>query len=169
MALINPNQYIKQLRNFEDKAADAITKFAGNMNFVYFHAIWFGFWIAAGLGYFGRGYEFDTFPFGLLTMIVSLEAIFLSTFVMISQNRGAEKAEIRSQLDYETDLQSEKEIGIIMRTLVRVAEKQGVNISDLTEEMDNVKDLAKREADRRTEMRHKRRLARRDAKQANKS
>jgi len=156
MALINPNSYIKQLRDVEDKLADGITKFAGNMKFVYFHAIWFGFWIAAGIGLFGHGYEFDTFPFGLLTMIVSLEAIFLSTFVMISQNRASEKSEIRSQLDYETDLQAEREIAIIMRTLVRIAETQKVDIADLKTEMDEVKTLAQREAARRTEARHKR-------------
>lgn len=89
-------------------------------------------------------------------MIVSLEAIFLSTFVMISQNRASQKAEIRSQLDYETDIQAEREIAIIMRTLVRLAEKDGVNIADLKAEMDEVKHLAQREATRRTESRHKR-------------
>jgi len=156
MALIDPIAYIKQLRDFEDKLADWITTFAGNMKFVYFHAVWFGFWILAGVGYFGHQYEFDTFPFGLLTMIVSLEAIFLSTFVMISQNRSGQKSDIRSQLDYETDLQAEREIAIIMRTLVRIAEKDGVDIKDLTAEMDEVKTLAQREATRRTEARHKR-------------
>ena len=166
MALIDPNQYIRQLRDAEDKLSDGITKFAGNIKFVYFHAAWFGFWIAAGLGAFGPEYEFDRFPFGLLTMIVSLEAIFLSTFVMISQNRAAEKSEIRSQLDYETDLQAEREIAIIMRTLARLAEKQGVNIKDLTVEMEEVKNLAKREADRRTEARHQRRFGRRAAPKA---
>lgn len=155
MALINPNQYIRQFRGVEDRISDGITKFAGNMNFVYFHAIWFGTWIAAGLGIFGPDYAFDRYPFGLLTMIVSLEAIFLSTFVMISQNRSAQKSEIRSQLDYETDIQSQREIAIIMRTLARVAEKQGVDIKDLLAEMDEVKTLAKREADRRTEARHR--------------
>jgi uncharacterized membrane protein len=156
VALVNPNQYIKQLRDFEDKVSDRITAFAGNMKFVYFHAFWFGLWIVAGLGLLGAGYEFDKYPFGLLTMIVSLEAIFLSTFVMISQNRSSQKSEIRSQLDYETDLQAEREIAIIMRTLTRLAEKNGVDLSDLKIEMDEVKGLAKREADRRTESRHRR-------------
>jgi uncharacterized membrane protein len=157
VALINPNQYIQQFRDYEDKISDGITKFAGDIKFVYFHVVWFGFWIAAGIGYFGGAYEFDRFPFGLLTMIVSLEAIFLSTFVMISQNRASQKAEIRAQLDYETDIQAEREIAIIMRTLVRLAEKEGVNIKDLTTEMDEVKHLAQSEAARRTEARHKRR------------
>jgi uncharacterized membrane protein len=89
-------------------------------------------------------------------MVVSLEAIFLSTFVLISQNRSGVKSEIRAQLDYETDLQAEREIAIIMRTLVRIAEKDGVDIKDLVAEMDEVKHLAQREAERRTESRHKR-------------
>lgn len=156
MALINPNQYIKQFRDFEDLLSDGITKFAGNIKFVYFHILWFGTWIAAGIGYLGPQYEFDKFPFGLLTMVVSLEAIFLSTFVMISQNRASVKSEIRSQLDYETDLQAEREIAIIMKTLVRLAKKEGVDITDLNAEMEEVKHLAQSEAARRTEARHKR-------------
>jgi uncharacterized membrane protein len=156
VALINPNQYIRQFRDIEDKLADGITAFAGNMKFVYFHTIWFGFWIAAGSGWFGHAYEFDGFPFQLLTMVVSLEAIFLATFVMISQNRSGVKSEIRAQLDYETDLQAEREIAIIMRTLVRLADKNGVKIDDLQTEMDEVKHLAQREATRRTEARHER-------------
>jgi uncharacterized membrane protein len=160
MALINPNQYIKQLRDFGDRVADGITAFAGNIVFVYFHILWFSAWLMAGTGAFGPQYEVDKFPFSLLTLVVSLEAIFLSTFVMISQNRAAEKSEIRSQLDYETDLQAEREIAIIMRTLARIAEQQKVNIDDLKAEMDEVKHLAQREAERRTEARHKRAQAR---------
>jgi uncharacterized membrane protein len=63
----------------QNRLADAITRFAGSMTFVYLHVIWFGCWIGFGV---------EKYPFGLLTMIVSLEAIFLSTFVMISQNRA---------------------------------------------------------------------------------
>ena len=69
----------------ENRAADQITRFAGSMKFVYIHAIWFSLWIALGV---------EDYPFGLLTMIVSLEAIFLSTFVMISQNRADEKRQV---------------------------------------------------------------------------
>ena len=69
-------------RNLQDRIADAITNFAGSMPFVYLHIIWFTLWIALRV---------EKFPFGFLTMLVSLEAIFLSTFVMISQNRADEK------------------------------------------------------------------------------
>ncbi|MGZ6544382.1 MAG: DUF1003 domain-containing protein, partial [Actinomycetota bacterium] len=66
----------------QSRIADRITLFAGSMLFVYVHIVWFGLWIGLGV---------ERYPFGLLTMIVSLEAIFLSTFVMISQNRADEK------------------------------------------------------------------------------
>ena len=66
----------------QNRIADRITRFAGSMVFVYLHIVWFALWI---------GLRVERYPFGLLTMIVSLEAIFLSTFVMISQNRADEK------------------------------------------------------------------------------
>jgi len=72
-------------KSAENRVADTITAFAGSMQFVYLHVIWFGIWIVAGV---------EHYPYGLLTMIVSLEAIFLSTFVMISQNRADEKRQI---------------------------------------------------------------------------
>jgi uncharacterized membrane protein len=68
----------ERARNVQNRIADAITRFAGSMWFVYLHIAWFSIWIASGM---------EHYPYGLLTMIVSLEAIFLSTFVMISQNR----------------------------------------------------------------------------------
>jgi uncharacterized membrane protein len=71
--------------NVQNRIADRITAFAGSMMFVYIHIVWFTVWIAAGV---------EHYPYGLLTMIVSLEAIFLSTFVMISQNRADAKRQI---------------------------------------------------------------------------
>ncbi len=128
---INANHEIKKFKKAEDKAADKITSFAGTMKFVYLHSIWFGIWIVINLGLVGAGVAFDRFPFGLLTLIVSLEAIFLSTFVMISQNRQSAAAEVRSELDYQTDVKAEQEISIIMEALERIATKQGIDVSDL--------------------------------------
>jgi uncharacterized membrane protein len=71
--------------SLQSRIADRITRFAGSMVFVYVHVVWFGLWI---------GLRVEKYPFGLLTMIVSLEAIFLSTFVMISQNRADERRQI---------------------------------------------------------------------------
>jgi uncharacterized membrane protein len=78
---------------FGNRIADVITRFAGSMQFVYLHVLWFGGWIAFGV---------ESYPYGLLTMIVSLEAIFLSTFVMISQNRADEKQQVLADQRWKT-------------------------------------------------------------------
>jgi uncharacterized membrane protein len=95
------------MRRMQDHTADGITAFAGSMRFVYIHLIWFGVWIALNVGLAGVDRDFDKYPFGLLTMIVSLEAIFLATFVMISQNRQAARSDLRSQLDFENNIRGE--------------------------------------------------------------
>ena len=77
----------------ENRIADRITAFAGSMTFVYIHLIWFGCWIGFGV---------ERYPYGLLTMIVSLEAIFLSTFVMISQNRADAKRQAIADQQWQT-------------------------------------------------------------------
>ena len=78
-------QQAARAENVQNRIADRITQFAGSMAFVYLHMLWFTVWIVFGV---------EHYPFGLLTMIVSLEAIFLSTFVMISQNRADEKRQM---------------------------------------------------------------------------
>jgi uncharacterized membrane protein len=75
----------ERAENVQNRIADAITSFAGSMMFVYVHIVWFGAWII---------FRVEKYPYGLLTMIVSLEAIFLSTFVMISQNRADAKRQV---------------------------------------------------------------------------
>jgi hypothetical protein len=79
--------------SFQNRIADRITAFSGSMAFVYLHVIWFGCWIGFGV---------EEYPFGLLTMIVSLEAIFLSTFVMISQNRADAKRQVLADEQWKT-------------------------------------------------------------------
>ena len=103
----NERRIVEALKDAQDRAADRITSFAGSMSFVYLHSAWFGAWVLINVGLLGATLVFDKFPFGLLTMIVSLEAIFLSTFVMISQNRQAMRADVRSELDFEANLRSE--------------------------------------------------------------
>jgi len=103
-----PNEIrrFNNVRQLEDRVSDRITSFAGSLNFIYIHFVWFAIWIADNLGLFGKSAVFDGFPFGLLTMAVSLEAIFLSTFVMVSQNRQSARTDLRSQIDFESNLQS---------------------------------------------------------------
>jgi uncharacterized membrane protein len=98
---------VARMRGTQDRVADAITAFSGTMTFVYLHAVWFAVWIVCNEGAFGKGAVWDPYPFGLLTMIVSLEAIFLSTFVMVSQNRQAARENVRADLDFETNVRSE--------------------------------------------------------------
>jgi uncharacterized membrane protein len=83
----------KRAQSAQNRVADRITTFAGSMTFVYLHIIWFGCWIGFGV---------EKYPFGLLTMIVSLEAIFLSTFVMISQNRADAKRQVIADQQWDT-------------------------------------------------------------------
>ena len=78
---------------FGNRIADTVTRFAGSMQFVYLHVLWFGSWIAFGV---------ESYPYGLLTMVVSLEAIFLSTFVMISQNRADAKQQALADHEWKT-------------------------------------------------------------------
>ncbi len=115
------NQRWRRARDVQDKVADKVTSFAGSLNFVYLHGAWFLVWIAINVGLLGATLKFDEFPFGLLTMIVSLEAIFLSTFVMVSQNRQVARTDIRSQVDFESNLQS-------LIWLVHLGHKLGVDI-----------------------------------------
>ena len=83
----------QRAENLQNRIADRITAFSGSMAFVYLHIIWFGCWI---------GFRVEKYPFGLLTMIVSLEAIFLSTFVMISQNRADAKRQLLADEQWKT-------------------------------------------------------------------
>jgi uncharacterized membrane protein len=87
-------------KSVENRVADAITRFAGSMTFVYAHVVWFALWI---------GLRVEKFPFGLLTMMVSLEAIFLSTFLLISQNRQDERRQFLADAEWKLVQEQQKE------------------------------------------------------------
>ncbi len=110
----NVAREIAKHKTWSDRVADVITHFCGSVEFVYIHILWFGLWIVLNLGWFGMQFVFDPFPYGLLTLVVSLEAIFLATFILMSQNRDAEIANLRSELDFQTNLKSEKDIEEIL-------------------------------------------------------
>ena len=90
----------QRAESVQNRIADQITAFAGSMLFVYIHIVWFGCWIGFGV---------ERYPYGLLTMIVSLEAIFLSTFVMISQNRADAKRQVVADLQWQTVQEEDKQ------------------------------------------------------------
>ena len=109
------------------RVVDVITAFCGSLSFVGVHTVWFGVWIGENLL---RGHAgFDPYPFPLLTLLVSLEAIFLSTFVLISQNREAQLSERRNQLDLQINLLSEQENTKILTMLKQIADKLRVDVS----------------------------------------
>jgi|RhiMetdeSRZDD1v2_1073273.scaffolds.fasta_scaffold118910_4 uncharacterized membrane protein len=111
-----------------DQVADVIANFCGSMPFVWAHLIWFAVWIiidtVPGIKHF------DPFPFNFLTLIVSLEAIFLSTFILISQNHETRLNEKRNQLDLQVNLLTEQENTKMLTLLGRIAEKVGVKTDD---------------------------------------
>lgn len=112
-------------RNLQERIADTITAFSGHIVFVYVHIIWFGAWIVLNTGRLGVR-PFDPFPYGLLTMIVSLEAIFLSTFVLISQNRLSEENEYRANLNLQITLLTEHELTRVLQMLETIQDKMGI-------------------------------------------
>lgn len=105
----NANEEAEEQRGFILRVADWVSWFSGSMSFLGIHGVWFIVWILINTGAIGIT-AFDPYPYGLLTMIVSLEAIFLSCIVLISQNRQAEKDRVRSDIEYEVNVKAELEV-----------------------------------------------------------
>jgi len=118
----------KANRSEANRLADLIARFCGSMTFVWVHVVWFAGWVLANSLPGIR--HFDPFPFTFLTLVVSLEAIFLSTFILISQNHETALSERRNQLDLQINLLTEQENTKMLRMLERIAEKVGVRTDD---------------------------------------
>lgn len=116
----NIRKEFEKNRTLAERISDTITNFCGNIYFVYIHIIWFTIWLVYNI--LAKN-PFDPFPFGFLTLVVSLEAILLATFILISQNRQGDLSEMRSELDYQTDLNSEKRTAEIL-ALLRLINKK---------------------------------------------
>ena len=112
----------KRAADIQLRVADAITTFAGSMPFIYIHAVLFIVWCGSGL--FGK----DPFPFPFLTMGVSLEAIFLSTFVMIGQNRQSKVAEVKANHDFTEQEQELKTNTELTKAIHALAQEMHANI-----------------------------------------
>ena len=119
----------KAERKKSDLVAEVIAQFCGSMTFVWVHVVWFGLWIlinsVPGIK------PIDPFPFTFLTLVVSLEAIFLSTFILISQNHDAKISERRNHLDLQINLLSEQENTRMLAMLQAIATKVGADLTDL--------------------------------------
>ncbi len=107
----------------QDRIADGITRFSGSMAFVWIHVALFAFWILANLGHVPGVRPWDKYPFELLTMSVSLEAILLATFVLLSQNRQQEIADSRQKLDLHMNLLTEEKATILLQMLCKVSDQ----------------------------------------------
>lgn len=124
--LVMLKRHRSRQRTLEGRVADGITGFSGSMLFVYIHVGLFALWMVCGNGVLGIP-KFDPYPYQLLTMAVSLEAIFLSTFVLVSQNRMAIEADRRADLDLHVDLLTEHEITRALKMLDAIQEKLGIS------------------------------------------
>lgn len=131
----------EEAKTTQDHIADVITWFSGSLPFVYFHVVLFALWIGANLR-IGGFPAFDPYPFGMLTTIVSLEAIFLSTFVLVSQNRQAAIADRRSELDLQINLLTEYEVTRVLTLVDAIAKKLDIDLCDEEELTDLQKDVA---------------------------
>jgi uncharacterized membrane protein len=123
-------------RTRADRIADAVGVFAGSLKFLVLHIAGYGFWIVVNLGWIPGLHRFDPFPFMLLSLVVSLEAIFLSTFVLMKQNRMSRREDLRAHLDLQINLLSEREMTLVLQMLQRISTRLGARLS--TKELDEL-------------------------------
>lgn len=127
---------MKLQKTWYDRLADFLTKSFGTLNFFIVHAIFFVIWIFINAGKIPGISAFDPFPFNFLTMVVSLEAIFLSIIVLVSENRQNEIADMREELDFEINVRAEQEITKILQMLEKIHGHLGLNTEEDPELME---------------------------------
>jgi uncharacterized membrane protein len=140
----NVNDMMDKKMSPLERATDFAAWFSGSLLFLALTAVWFGGWIAVNTLPLGFP-AFDPFPFGLLTMIVSLESIFLSCFVLISQNRQSEKDHLRSDVEYEVNIKAEMEIAHLHEKIDRMNEQ-------ILEKFDRLENLLSEHPQSKTKM-----------------
>jgi uncharacterized membrane protein len=139
-ALLMHKQREEQSKGIQDRIADAITRFTGSMPFVYLHLVVFGLWIVVNLGWLPLP-QFDP-TFVVLAMVASVEAIFLGTFILISQNRMAALADKRADLDLQVSLLAEHEVTRLITLVTEIARKMGIEQSQDPELPELARDVA---------------------------
>ena len=138
-------------RSIPEKIADSTTNAFGSIPFLVINITLFSLWIIINLNLIPGITPFDPFPFGLLTMIVSLEAIVLSIFVLISQNRASTIDDLRSEIDLQIDLITEQELTKLMHMVALMAEKNGIDLSQDKELTEMLKPLPREKIERSLE------------------
>lgn len=132
---LGPFRYVKEELSaqltYHEKVADRVTDFIGRPHFVVVHVVWFALWILGNAGIFAMGRQFDTYPYNLLGLVLAIEAIFITGFILITQNRQQVEAEKYAELDYEVNVRSYREIGEVKKMLeeiqVRLAQLEKVS------------------------------------------
>lgn len=114
-------------RSFSERIADRVSEIFGSMTFLVMNVVFFAGWIALNVNIIPGVEPFDPFPFGFLTMAVSLEAIILAILVLISQNRAAKIGELREEIDLQIDILTEEELTKLLHMVALLLEKQGID------------------------------------------
>ena len=146
LAAANPTQYnidaIAKLeqdaidrRTLTERISDVITKLVGNMGFLLAHLILLSGWSLVNLHVIPGLKPFDPFPFGVLALVVSSQSVFLTIFVLISQNRMARQSERRSHLDLQVGMLSEQELTTVLQMLQKLCQHMGVNVDSSKQEV----------------------------------
>ena len=124
-------------RTWADRLSDVIASFVGSLPFIIIHVIWFGIWVALNAGIL----RFDPYPFALLCMLVSLEGVLLSTFVLIKQNRMSQRADHRGHLDLQINLLAEKEVTKVLQLQRLICRHLGIEEADVDKEVVELSDI----------------------------
>jgi len=125
-------------RTTADRISDGIANFVGSIPFVVLHLFWFGGWVVINMGWFSGKLRFDPYPFALLCMLVSLEGVLLSTFVLIKQNRMSQRADQRAHLDLQVNLLSEKEVTKILQLQRLICTRLDIKEADGDQEVEEL-------------------------------
>lgn len=124
-------------RTLADRISDGIANFVGSIPFVAIHVAWFGLWVGLNVGF----WKFDPYPFALLCMLVSLEGVLLSTFVLIKQNRMSQRADHRSHLDLQINLLAEKEVTKVLQLQRLMCQRMGIREADIDDEVAELSEM----------------------------
>ncbi|KKR78869.1 MAG: hypothetical protein UU24_C0023G0016 [Candidatus Nomurabacteria bacterium GW2011_GWA2_40_9] len=138
-------------RTWLEKLADFMTSVFGSIAFLIINGAFFAFWILVNINYIKGVRAFDPFPFNLLTTFVSLEAIILAIFVLVSQNRSTKVDDIREETHLQINLITEKEITKLMKMMAILLEKHGVDLSEDPELKKMLKPVSEEEIEKRLE------------------
>jgi uncharacterized membrane protein len=128
-------EHLHARRNLIDRIADVIGNFSGSMAFVFLHVTWFTFWFLWNTGVIPNHHRFDPFPFILLAMIVSVEGVLLSTFVLMKQNRMQRQSDTRDHINLQIDLLAEEEVTKSLQLLRAICRKLEITEADLDAEL----------------------------------